>query len=37
MKKAIKFVYWFVMSCLFVALWYRERKIDGLNSIDIER
>ena len=36
MKKAIKFLYWLSMSSLFLALWYREKKISRLNHYSID-
>jgi hypothetical protein len=32
--KRIKFIYWLVMSAIFLAAVYRERKISELNHIN---
>ena len=36
MKKAIKFIYWLMMSFMFLLLLWREKKIDELNHINID-
>ncbi len=36
MKKTIKFIYWLMMSCMFLLLLYREKKMSGQNEINIK-
>lgn len=35
MKKFIKFIYWLLMSLVFLLLLFRERQINKLNNIDV--
>lgn len=35
MKKIIKFIYWLLMSLMFLLLLFRERQINKLNNIDV--
>ena len=37
MKKVIKFIYWFIMSILFLLMLWREKKISELNHINLEK
>lgn len=36
MRKVVKFVYWLLMSLMFLLLLFREHQISKLNHIDVE-
>ena len=36
MKKAIRVIYWLVMSSIFLLICYREHMLNKLNRIDID-
>lgn len=36
MRKAIKFIYWLLMSFVFLLLVFKEHQISKLSHIDVE-
>ena len=36
MKKAVKFIYWVMMSVLFMFFWYRQYQMSKLNHIAVD-
>lgn len=36
MRKSIRFIYWFMMSVMFLLLVFREYKLNQLNCIDLD-
>ncbi len=37
MRKTVKFIYWVMMSTLFLIFWYRQYQISKLNQIMVDK